>query len=58
MITAEQIRRAAEELRDELTDLPKTAMIWPFGLDILANSGPVLQVLAHKLNAAVREAAK
>jgi hypothetical protein len=51
MLTAETLKHELEKLRDELTDKPHVALVWPFGLDILANSGPILITLAARLNA-------
>lgn len=55
MISGEQVQKACAELRDELTVQSvrdgKPALIFPLGLDILANTPPICRLLAEKLNA-------
>ena len=50
MITADRLKMEMERLRDQLTDNPLAARIWPLGLDIIANSPSILRELAERLN--------
>lgn len=51
--TVHQLKRALEEIRDEMTDATTHgsggALVWPLGCDILANSPTILTMLANKL---------
>jgi hypothetical protein len=51
--TVHQLKRALEEIRDEMTDVTKPssgrALVWPLGCDILANCPTALTMLAAKL---------
>jgi hypothetical protein len=50
VITPGQLKRACEELRDELTEQRSGPMVDPLGLDILANRPAMLALLCNKLN--------
>ncbi len=51
MLTAERLKHEFEKLRDELTESQKSLLIWPLGLDVLANApNVVLRVLAERLS--------
>lgn len=50
MITAEQIKTACEQLRDELTEARIGPLIYPMAFDIIASRGELQQMLAIKLN--------
>lgn len=50
MITPDRLKLELERLRDQLTDNPMSARIWPLGLDILANSPAIIKELCERLN--------
>lgn len=50
-ITIDRLKRAAEELRDELTaERNRGALVYPFAMDVLATTPGMLVRLAAKLN--------
>lgn len=50
-ITVAKLKRAAEELRDELTNEKATgALVYPFAMDVLATTPGMLTRLAAKLS--------